>query len=64
MIIFNMSLSILCTYFFKAAASVLSTDAGSNPVEVVEFLRTEKFRNKSSGRDVKVFDPCSKFIAR
>jgi hypothetical protein len=40
-----------------------SSDAGLNPAEVVEFLRTEKFREQSSGRDFKLFDPCSKFTA-
>jgi hypothetical protein len=39
-------------------------DAGSNPAEVVEFLRTEKFGTKSFGRDFKPFDPCSRFTAR
>jgi hypothetical protein len=37
------------------------SDAGSNPAEVVELLRKEKF--KSSGRDFKLFDPCSRFTA-
>jgi hypothetical protein len=41
-----------------------SSDAGSNPAEVVEFLRTENSENKSSGRDFKLFDPCSKITAR
>jgi hypothetical protein len=35
-----------------------SSDAGSNPAEFFEFLRTEKFR------DFKLFDPCSKLPAR
>jgi hypothetical protein len=41
-----------------------SSDAGSNPAEVAEFLRTENSGNKSSVRDFKLFDPCSKVTAR
>jgi hypothetical protein len=41
-----------------------SSNAGSNPAEVVEFLRTDKFREQVLRRDFKLFDPCSKFTAR
>jgi hypothetical protein len=41
------------------------SDAGSKPAEVVEFLRTEKFRERSPSEGTfKPFDPCSRFTAR
>jgi hypothetical protein len=41
-----------------------SSDAGSNPAEVVEFLRTEEFRERVLREGLKPFDPCSRFTAR